>query len=293
MTGGSGNWANNSNRFKSDFNYQKKKNRKKYLKTDFILVKNMSTINRVWEYPEDKDLVTLTPNVWKTAERQVTEDPNIESRISEDAPDTDAMVTETTKKDSLKSKVTIQDKSMEKTSRSLNKNFKNGTQSKNFELQKGGTDKLGSTPDSDSEGNNSETKRELIKTCYLKPFEGKKHGFYNLVLNVNELSVKKDDKYQFFVRIFANKDIEVDELAETHELPVKGFWEETSCGGPLKTNDKGKLVSNPYWCMNPQFFMHISRTTRLKIGNRFMLFLIAFLDVFFKYNQLRFECNCD
>lgn len=48
-------------------------------------------------------------------------------------------------------------------------------------------------------------KRELIKHAVLKPFTGKKEGFYNLILNVDELNIKKDEKINFYVRIFANK----------------------------------------------------------------------------------------
>ena len=58
----------------------------------------------------------------------------------------------------------------------------------------------------------------------------------------------------------------MDELCETHELPVKGIWEDKSSGGPLKIQLNDKSISNPYWCINPQFFMHIDKTTRMKIG---------------------------
>ena len=45
----------------------------------------------------------------------------------------------------------------------------------------------------------------MIKTTFLKPFSGKKVGYYNLILNVDELNLKRDEKINFYVRIFASR----------------------------------------------------------------------------------------
>lgn len=53
----------NQSRQRFDFSIKQKNqlkgHRSKFVKTDFILVKNNSKQNRIWEYPEEKDVVEL------------------------------------------------------------------------------------------------------------------------------------------------------------------------------------------------------------------------------------------
>ena len=84
-------------------------NRRSYIKTDFILVKNNSKMNRIWEYPEEKDIIPLSPNIWKMENNSKKDgvdgfDTNLERNIDQsDLLTHKSKVTEYSKKDSEKS----------------------------------------------------------------------------------------------------------------------------------------------------------------------------------------------
>ena len=39
----------------------------------------------------------------------------------------------------------------------------------------------------------------------LKPFTDKGYGYYNLILNLDDINIKKDEFIPFYVRMFSNK----------------------------------------------------------------------------------------
>lgn len=46
-----------------------------------------------------------------------------------------------------------------------------------------------------------------MKHAVIKPFPGKDFGYYNLILNLEDINIKKDETIPFYVRIFTNKSI--------------------------------------------------------------------------------------
>ena len=196
----------NHNRLKSESLYpsrfNKFSNQRNYINTDFILVKNNSKMNRIWEYPEDKDKVPLSPHLWKmektlTEEDESSLDINLNGNIeNSDLLTHKSKLTDFSKKDSEKSgakNVTDKEKAFSKI---------NEKQVKAFDISNSDGEAI---PRISLSKWLIPEKRELIKKGLLKPFPGKKFGFYNLVLNVDELNLKKDERINFYVRIFANK----------------------------------------------------------------------------------------
>jgi len=66
----------------------------------------------------------------------------------------------------------------------------------------------------------------------------------NMILPEN----KKEDKRNFFLRVFSSEPIDVTEMSETLEISMEGTWGDTTAGGKRKY-DNGK--DNPNWCKNP------------------------------------------
>lgn len=59
-------------------------------------------------------------------------------------------------------------------------------------------------------------------------------------------------------------------MPETIEKHEEGGWSDFSAGGKRKieivtNNGDKKMVSNPFWCKNPQYFLNLSEPTHLKI----------------------------
>lgn len=65
---------NINNRLKSEGLFQSRftrnNNRRSYIKTDFIIAKNNSRINRIWEYPDDKDIIQMSSSLWEMEEEK-------------------------------------------------------------------------------------------------------------------------------------------------------------------------------------------------------------------------------
>ena len=107
--------------------------------------------------------------------------------------------------------------------------------------------------------------REVTQQFSLKKFEGKNSGLYMIVPNMIILHEnKKEDKRNFFLRVFSSEPIEVTEMAETLEVSMEGTWGDNTAGGKRKY-DSGK--DNPNWCKNPQYFLNLKLPTHLKVHN--------------------------
>lgn len=109
--------------------------------------------------------------------------------------------------------------------------------------------------------------REIAIQRVLEPPEGKKVAYFILVpyLMVDSEAEGKRAKKSarpFWLRIFAQNQVEVVELAETLEVTEKGEWNETTAGG-RRILKNGK--ENPLWCKNPQYFLNIAEPTMMKI----------------------------
>lgn len=72
-----------------------------------------------------------------------------------------------------------------------------------------------------------------------------------VIPNVEEDYTKKSEKIPFWLRIFANQEIEVEELQETITLTENGEWSGITAGGKLKLRTKNIRGMNPRWCSNP------------------------------------------
>ncbi len=73
---------------------------------------------------------------------------------------------------------------------------------------------------------------------------------------------KKEDKRNFFLRIFASDPIEVCDMPETLEVSMEGSWGDNTAGGKRKSENN---KDNPKWCKNPQYFLNLKLSTHLKI----------------------------
>ncbi|GMI46565.1 hypothetical protein TrCOL_g11080 [Triparma columacea] len=66
---------------------------------------------------------------------------------------------------------------------------------------------------------------------------------------------------KFFLRVFSNNDLVIEQIAETNSLYLPGSWEKIgdrdSCGGGLRCLDEkaSKVKDNNKWCLNPQFLL--------------------------------------
>jgi len=83
---------------------------------------------------------------------------------------------------------------------------------------------------------------------------------YTIVVHPNQ----KGREGKFNLRFFSDCDLVVEQVPETNSLYLPGSWDKVSdrdtAGGSLKVfdekgKDKGKWVSNPKWCQNPQFLL--------------------------------------
>ena len=66
---------------------------------------------------------------------------------------------------------------------------------------------------------------------------------------------------KFFLRVFADSDLTIEQIGETNSLYLPGSWDRVSerdtSGGPLKIFDEKakKVKDNARWCQNPQFLL--------------------------------------
>lgn len=113
--------------------------------------------------------------------------------------------------------------------------------------------------------------REITQQVNLTRFEGKKYGSYIIIPN-NATENKKEEQRPFWIRLFASKEIDVAEVAETKDKVLDGAWNEDTAGGRKKILEKGEgkdaqehLVENPHWCRNSQYFLNLHEPTHFKI----------------------------
>jgi hypothetical protein len=101
-----------NNRLKSEAlfpsRYTRITSKRNYIKTDFILAKNKSKNNRIWEYPEEKDIIPLSPSLWEMNEGESQEQTNIDIDIDGQIEQSDLLThkskaTDLSKKESEKS----------------------------------------------------------------------------------------------------------------------------------------------------------------------------------------------
>ncbi|GMI02847.1 hypothetical protein TrLO_g14068 [Triparma laevis f. longispina] len=83
----------------------------------------------------------------------------------------------------------------------------------------------------------------------------------NYVYNIIPHPVQRMREGKFFLRVFSDKDILLEQIGDTSSLYLPGSWDKINdcdtSGGPLRSfdekNKKGK--DNPRWCQNPQFVL--------------------------------------
>ena len=68
------------------------------------------------------------------------------------------------------------------------------------------------------------TGREIKSSIILKTFKNNKFGCYNLIVNLNSLR-NKNKSIPFFVKIFSNKNIQVNEMPLTISQNLKINWD--------------------------------------------------------------------
>ena len=73
---------------------------------------------------------------------------------------------------------------------------------------------------------------------------------------------KKDEERPFFLRIFTSEHVDLVELPKTIEQTFMGKWTSSTAGG-RRTLDTG--AENKRWCINPQYFLNLTKPTHLKI----------------------------
>lgn len=108
-----------NNRLKSEglfpWRFTRFNSRRNYIKTDFIVARNVSKINRIWEYPEDKDLVPLSGSLWQMEDSEAQEAPRIDVDLDGQIEKSDLLTskskaTDFSKKESDKSHRLLNDK---------------------------------------------------------------------------------------------------------------------------------------------------------------------------------------
>ena len=104
--------------------------------------------------------------------------------------------------------------------------------------------------------------REITKNCVLYPEHEKKPVHYMIIPNTDSSQNKKEEERPFFLRVFSSEPIDLVQLPNTIEFPLKGRWTAQTAGG-RRIDEKGK--ENQFWCRNPQYFLNITRPTHLKI----------------------------
>lgn len=62
-----------------------------------------------------------------------------------------------------------------------------------------------------------QAQREVTSYFVLKPFEGKPSGTYMIVPNMNLIENRKEEKRNFYIRIFSSDKIDILEMPETIE----------------------------------------------------------------------------
>ncbi|GMH62713.1 hypothetical protein TrST_g11300 [Triparma strigata] len=87
----------------------------------------------------------------------------------------------------------------------------------------------------------------------------------NYVYNIIPHPIQRMREGKFFLRVFSDKDILLEQIGDTSSLYLPGSWDKINdvdtSGGPLRTfdekNKKGK--DNPRWCQNPQFILKTAK----------------------------------
>ena len=70
----------------------------------------------------------------------------------------------------------------------------------------------------------------------------------------------------YWLRIFANEDIYINELKRPFETKINGSWvNNILSGGPRYLIHKKKYVENPHWPNNPQYMIKFNGNVRCKI----------------------------
>lgn len=106
--------------------------------------------------------------------------------------------------------------------------------------------------------------KTLTQEFELGPFADSSAGFYTLVVALARRDRSLKEKVPFYVSLFANNPVEVDELPPTIDQELLGSWEKEAPGGPLHPLPQ-KHSENLHWCTNPQYFLFFDRPTYLRI----------------------------
>lgn len=80
-----------------------------------------------------------------------------------------------------------------------------------------------------AEGMQKFAQREITKTAILEAGADKKPAHYIIIPNI-EMETKKDDKRQFWLRVFSAEHIDLVALPETLEISFAGEWAQDTAG---------------------------------------------------------------
>ena len=69
----------------------------------------------------------------------------------------------------------------------------------------------------------------------------------------------------YWLRIFSNEDIYINELKRPFETKINGNWGNITSGGPRFIINKKKYVENPHWPNNPQYMIKFDGNVKCKI----------------------------
>ncbi|CAM9418138.1 unnamed protein product [Chrysoparadoxa australica] len=103
-----------------------------------------------------------------------------------------------------------------------------------------------------------EAEREVVRAdILLEP---------NSVYNIVPFAQESGREGKFCLRIFSQKEVCVEPVADTHSTYLHRAWERShhadTAGGPLQIVDENKGVKgNSKWCQNPQFWLKIPERT--------------------------------
>jgi hypothetical protein len=119
-------------------------------------------------------------------------------------------------------------------------------------------------------------RREVTCKIDLAPFENKSYGYYIIIPFTMEESASKKagTRRLFWLRVFSNEEINIEQVKETQMVEEKGEWTEKKPCGPMYLLNQDSEIKdpslkhykfNPYWCQNPQYFLNITQPTHLKV----------------------------